>query len=253
MDSEVLIKEWKAEAERPIVGWDFSYLDGRMLLEEPPWSYTNRASQLMRSVPSVLDIATGGGERLLAMRASWPETVVVTEGYPPNLKLARERLEPLGVRVIQADNDEYSPIPFEYSEFALVLNRHGALNVDEIARILLAGGWLLTQQVHGLWAQDLLAAFDARPQWPFATPQRYLPWLQTAGFEVVDVQEWSGRLVFTDVGAVVYYLKAVPWLVPGFSVESQTGNLLALQEQLNEQGQLVYEARNYLIEAVKTA
>ena len=43
MDSEVLIKEWKAEAERPIVGWDFSYLDGRMLLEEPPWSYTNRA------------------------------------------------------------------------------------------------------------------------------------------------------------------------------------------------------------------
>ena len=108
MDSEVLIKEWKAEAERPIVGWDFSYLDGRMLLEEPPWSYTGRASQLMRSVPSVLDIATGGGERLLAMRASWPETVVVTEGYPPNLKLARERLEPLGVRVIQADNDEYS-------------------------------------------------------------------------------------------------------------------------------------------------
>ena len=31
MDSEVLIKEWKAEAERPIIGWDFSYLDGRML------------------------------------------------------------------------------------------------------------------------------------------------------------------------------------------------------------------------------
>ena len=253
MDSEVLINEWKAEAERPIVGWDFSYLDGRMLLEEPPWSYTSRATQLMRSVPSVLDIATGGGERLLAMRASWPETVVVTEGHPPNLKLARERLEPLGVRVVEADNDEYSPIPFEDGEFTLVLNRHGALHVDEIARILVPGGRLLTQQVHGLWAQDLLAVFDARPQWPDATPQKYVPWLHTTGFEVVDVQEWSGRLVFTDVGAVVYYLKAVPWLVPGFSVESNAGKLLALQKQLNEQGRLEYEASNYLIEAVKLA
>ena len=134
MIAKQLIEEWKAEAEKPIIGWDFSYLDGRMLLEELPWSYSSRARELMRSAPSMLDIATGGGERLLAMRDSWPETVVVTEGYPPNLKLARERLEPLGVRVIQADNDEYSPIPFEDSEFALVLNRHGALNVDEIAR-----------------------------------------------------------------------------------------------------------------------
>ena len=253
MDSEQLIQEWKAEAEKPIIGWDFSYLDGRMLLEQPPWSYMSRARKLMRSVPSVLDIATGGGERLLAMRDHWPETVVVTEGHPPNFKLACERLEPLGVRVVEADHDEYTPMPFENAEFSLVLNRHAALYVDEIERILVPGGRLLTRQVHGLWAQDLLAVFDARPQWPDATPQKYVPWLQAAGFDVVDVREWSGRLAFTDVGAVVYYLKAVPWLVPGFTVESQAGKLLALQKQLDEQGQLVYEAGNYLIEAVKPA
>ena len=253
MDSEQLIQEWKAEAEKPIIGWDFSYLDGRMLLEQPPWSYMSRARKLMRSVPSVLDIATGGGERLLAMRDNWPETVVVTEGHPPNFKLACERLEPLGVRVVEADHDEYTPMPFENAEFALVLNRHAALYVDEIARILVPGGRLLTRQVHGLWAQDLLAVFDARPQWPDATPQKYVPWLQAAGFDVVDIREWSGRLAFTDVGAIVYYLKAVPWLVPGFTVESQAGKLLALQKQLDEQGQLVYEAGNYLIEAEKPA
>ena len=144
-------------------------------------------------------------------------------------------------------------MPFENAEFALVLNRHAALYVDEIARILVPGGRLLTRQVHGLWAQDLLAVFDARPQWPDATPQKYVPWLQAAGFDVVDVREWSGRLAFTDVGAIVYYLKAVPWLVPGFTVESQAGKLLALQKQLDEQGQLVYEAGNYLIEAEKPA
>ncbi len=42
-------------------------------------------------------------------------------------------------------------------------------NPDEVARILAPGGTFLTQQVHGLWAQDLLEAFDAKPQWPDET------------------------------------------------------------------------------------
>ena len=195
-----LIEGWKAEELKPFTGWDFSYLAGRMREEDPPWSYSTRACELMQESSSVLDIATGGGERLLLMRDCWPETVVATEGYPPNYKLARRRLEPLGVRVVEANNDEYTPMPFEEAEFSLVLNRHGALYVDEIARILEPGGRLLTRQVHGLWAQDLLAAFDATPQWPDATPRKYVPWLQTAGFNVMDVQDWSGRLAFTDVG-----------------------------------------------------
>ena len=242
---------WKAEEERPFTGWDFSYLDGRMLLGQPPWSYTSRAKRSMRLASSALDVGTGGGERLLAMRDSWPAKVVATEGYPPNFKLASDRLGEFGVKVVDIDADEYTPMQFEDDAFALVLNRHAALNVDEIARILAPGGRLLTQQVHGLWAHDLLAAFGATPQWPFATPERYVPWLKEAGLEIVDRQEWSGKLAFTDVGAVVYYLKAVPWLVPGFSVESYMETLLELQEQLDEQGQLVFWAGNYLIEAKK--
>ena len=78
-----------------------------------------------------------------------------------------------------------------------------------------------------------------------------MPWLQSAGFNVLDVKDWSGRLVFTDVGAIVYYLKAVPWLVPGFSIASHTVNLTSLQKQIETQGELVFQARNYLIEAQK--
>jgi len=246
-----LIELWKAEEDQPFIGWDFSYLDGRMLLEQPPWSYSTRARELMRESTSCLDIATGGGERLLSMKDSWPQTVAVTEGYPPNLDLARSRLEPLGVRVVVLENDEYTPMPFEDGEFALVLNRHAAIFVDEIARILEPGGRLLTRQVHGLWAQDLLAAFGATPQWPDASPEKYVPWLQSAGFNVLDVKDWSGRLAFTDVGAIVYYLKAVPWLVPGFSVATHRDHLIALQKTLEKQGELAYTARNYLIEAQK--
>ena len=122
---------------------------------------------------------------------------------------------------------------------------------DEVARVLASGGTFLTQQVHGLWADDLLAAFDAKPQWPDATPEKYLPRLQEAGLEIVNAPSWSGELVFTNVGAIVYYLKAVPWSVPGFSVESHLKYLLNLQNRLESNESLTFTARKYLIEARK--
>ena len=251
MMSDQLIAAWKREEETPFCGWDFSYLDGRMLEGQPPWSYTTRAGVLMQKSASVLDMGTGGGELLLKMRQHWPQTVVVTEEYPPNVRLARERLEPLGVRVVDVELRNHDPLPFADGEFDLIINRHSAFNVDEVARILAPEGVFLTQQVHGLWAQNLLAHFDSTPQWPDATPEFYLPWLVSAGLEIVAAEEWSGDLAFTDVGAVVYYLHAVPWLVPGFSVASHGQQLLDLQAKLNQSDSLVFTARKYLLEAKK--
>lgn len=247
-----LIEAWQQEEAEPFIGWDFSYLDERMLEEQEPWSYTTRAQELMRQVTSVLDMDTGGGERLLEMRAAWPLKVIATEAYPPNVKLARERLAPLGVTVLDVDVDNEQPMPFAADgEFGLVLNRHSAFNSQEIARILTPGGTFLTQQVHGLYAHDLLAAFQVAPLWPDATPEFYLPRLRTAGLEIVMAEDWTGTLTFTDVGALVYYLKAVPWTVPGFTVATHVAPLLALQRRLEAEGKLVFAAKKYMIEAQK--
>ena len=228
-----LISRWEAEEREPFAGWDFAHLDGRMIEERPPWDYMQRAAELLDQASSVLDIGTGGGERLLALRAHWPPRVVVTEDYAPNVRLATERLAPLGVQVIEAPVEDVSPLPLPDSSIDLVLNRHSGLDSAEVARVLTPGGVLYTQQVHGLWASDLLAVFDARPAWPDAVPARYLGRLKQAGMVVVDAQEWQGELTFTDVGAVVYYLRAVPWLVRGFAVQSHLAGLWALQRRLD--------------------
>src|SRR5215216_1320699 len=251
MNEEAWIEIWKSEEEQPFLGWDFSYLEGRMIEEKPDWSYSVRAAELMKQSASVLDLDTGGGERFLELREDWPPRVVATEHYPPNFKLATERLSPLGVQVIDVQLSDFGLMPFEDAEFDLVLNRHAAFNPDEVARVLTPSGTFLTQQVHGLWAADLLAAFDAKPPWPDATPEKYLPRLKAAGLEIVNHRDWSGKLSFSDVGAVVYYLKAVPWLVPGFSVESHSKYLFNLQEQLQDKKLLIFSARKYLIEAQK--
>ena len=144
-------------------------------------------------------------------------------------------------------------MPFESGEFDLVLNRHSGLNCAEVARVLAPGGAFLTQQVHGLWAQDLLAAFGTAPKWPDATLDFYLPKLEAAALSIETAEEWLGKLTFHDVGAVVYYLRAVPWLVEGFSVDTHTSDLIRLQGRLEDEGELVFEARKMLIEARKVA
>jgi SAM-dependent methyltransferase len=249
MDKNTLIEAWRAEEAQPFAGWDFSYLEGRMLEEQAPWSYSTRAAALLDGATAVVDLDTGGGERFLALRGHWPAKVVATESYPPNLALATERLSPHGALVVDVALTEDNPMPFGDGEFDLVLNRHAAFNAAEVARILTPDGTFLTQQVHGLWLMDLMAIFGTKPQWPDATPGRYIPRLQGAGMSIVDAQEWSGHITFADVGAIVYYLKAVPWLVPGFSVDTHLDALLKLQQMADDGQPLAFFAAKYLIEA----
>lgn len=251
MYKKKLIEFWKQEEKENFTGWDFSHLDGRMLEELPPWVYEKRAAELMRKSWSLLDMGTGGGEKLLKLQEYWPDKVAVTEDYPPNFQLVKQRLEPLGVKVTDTVLSDEGLMPFSDSEFDLVLNRHSGLNVVEVGRILSSDGVFLTEQVHGLWAEDLAAVFGARPQYENCTPEYYIPKLEAAGLEIQDAQEWQGRLEFVDVGAIVYYLKAIPWTVPDFSVQTHLDALIQLEDRLREQGELVFTARTFLIEAVK--
>jgi len=244
---------WQQDEQAPFVGWDFSYLEGRMTEEQPPWSYSARAAEVLQGAASVLDMGTGGGERLLKLREHWPAKVVVTEDYPPNVRLACERLSPLGVRVEVVELTRDGALPFADAEFDVVLNRQSGFNPAEVARVLSPGGTFLMQQVDGRWGHDLMAVFGASPQWPDETLANCLAWFKDTGLTIVTAEDWSGNFTFTDVGAIVYYLRAVPWLVPGFSVATHVDGLLALQSRLEKEGALSFAARKFLVEARKSA
>ena len=252
-DRAELLETWLREERQPFSGWDFSHLDGRLRGEREPWSYLDRAAELMRRSSSVVDLDTGGGERLLRLREHWPPRVVVTEDYPPNFELVRERLTPMGVEVVRAAVSDTGPMPFGDGEFDLVLNRHAQFNPSEVARVLSPGGAFLTQQVHGMWLWELQAAFDVSPPFPENAPAKYVPKLEAAGLVMEAVEEWEGRMAFLDVGAIVYYLKAVPWDVPGFTVKTHLRYLLALQERLESGEELSFHTARFLLEARKPA
>lgn len=241
-----LIAQWKRDEAAHFEGWDFSYIRDRCLEEQPDWDYPALAKQLIQNSGSVLDIATGGGERFSSL-APFPGHTIAIEGYPPNVPVARKRLAPLGVQVLAANTD----LPFKEETFDLVLNRHGALNVAEIYRVLKGDGHVLTQQVGGGNLIELMDFFDVKPKWTGNVLSVLRQRMLDRGFQIERAQEWRGKARFLDVGAVVYFLKAIPWIVDGFSVASHLKYLEKLQETLESEGTLEFTYSRFLIAAKK--
>jgi SAM-dependent methyltransferase len=251
------------EADRhSFSGWDYGYLEGRMLEEPPPWDYEARARQLFATAERIVDLGTGGGE-LFARLAPFPRVAVATEAYRPNVFIAAHRLGPLGARVVMVGgaslrlDDPFVDdprLPFRTGAFDLVIDRHECYLPAEVWRVLRRGGRFLTQQCGGL---NCVALNDVvgmpRPAyagsgWGLAAATGQL---EALGFTVLDAREDFGAMRFRDAGAVAYFLKTLPWQAPDFSVAKFRGRLLELQSEIERHGPLSVPTHHFIIEAVK--
>lgn len=242
------LDQWLQDAAAPFEGWDFSRIAGRFVEAEPPWDYLALARAAVAQASDILDVATGGGE-IFASLAPFPGRATAVEGFVPNLPVARRRLEPLGVPVFQGNTG--SGMPFEAESFDLVLNRHGGFRAAEMCRILKPGGVFLSQQVGGDNLADLTAAFGAQLPYPDNTLARVRDDFAALGAEIRRAEAWRGPVTFADVGALIYFLKAIPWVIQDFAVERQLGTLEALQAKLDAGEPLRFTYTRFLIEAVK--
>ena len=203
----------------------------------------------MRGVRSMLDMGTGGGEFLAAL-APLPPRTWATEAYPPNVPIARRRMEPLGVQVEPIESDDH--LPFGDGQFDLVVNRHESFRAAEVFRILRPGGAFVTQQVGEANAAGLNELLGS-PVEPTDSGwlERSLAYLRAAGFDVLDAKEELPEAVFRDVGAVVYYLKAIPWQVRGFDPDHYREQLRTIHERIRRDGGLTVHIHRFLVEVVK--
>ena len=240
-----------AEADAVSVdGWDFSWLEGRASEERPPWGYQRLMGERMAHATTALDIQTGGGE-VLAGVPRLASTTVATEGWRPNLLRARRNLAPRGVTVV-ADRDE-PPLPFRDNGFDLVVSRHPVRAWwDEIARVLAPGGTYLSQEVGSASVFELIEFFLGPVPADGRGDQKSKALAEAAGLEVVDLRSARLRMEFHDIGAVVYFLRKVIWMVPGFTVAAYHDRLRELHDRITSDGPFVAHSSRFLIEARKS-
>jgi SAM-dependent methyltransferase len=244
-----LVEEAMAQA---FSGWNFSWLRGRWLEGKPYWDYRRIVNEKAGRVDSLLDMGTGGGE-FLASLPKLPADSYATESYPPNIPVARNRLEPLGVRVVAFEDEQALPLPD--ASFELIINRHESYWIPEVVRLLKPGGTFLTQQVGDadcIELNEFLEAplIDEPSDWSLSSERESL---EGAGLQVIRTEETDFETLFFDIGAVVYYLKIIEWQFPDFSVERYRDRLLAMHHLIEEEGAFQCTSERFLIEARKVS
>jgi SAM-dependent methyltransferase len=231
-------------------GWDFSWLEGRLISQPTPWDYPAR--QYMHGITSLLDMGTGGGEFLSSLAPLPPETVA-TEAYPPNQAVARQRLTPLGITVVDVSDDIAIPMPFQDQRFDLVINRHASYNPGEVLRILKPGCHFLTQQVGGKNSFEINQAFQAKPEFIYSywTLDYAVSELIEAGFQILDGREVLLEERFMDIGALVYHLKVISWQVPEFTVKTHANQLRHIHDEIQRNGFWLAHSHRFIIDALR--
>lgn len=239
------------EANQKFEGWDFSYIESSGRMQEFPlsWNYRSKVKIRMFGISSLLDMGTGGGEFLSSL-SPLPKYTCATEGWEPNIILARKRLEPLGVKVYRVDDDE--SLPFNDETFDLIINKHESYSAREVKRILKKQGTFITQQVGGLNDKEI-NEFLGTPK------SQYYNWnLETAisklnevGLKIIEQKEDMVKTRFYDIGAIVFYLKAIPWQVPDFTVEKYFEGIKEIDKLIQKEGYIDFTCHRFLVIANK--
>ncbi len=246
-----IFDELISEAEEQIFsGWDFSFLNGRWKEEEVPWDYKEIVEKAAIDTSRMLDIGTGGGERLSGI-GGLPSETYATEIYRPNAQVAENRLKSKGVKVMHVESVE--SLPFEGDFFDLVVNRHASIAANEIFRVLQPSGRFTTQQVgstHNIGLCDLFGS-DAHEQFADWDLENCVSELEQAGFTIARQNEAFPPTAFYDVGAVVFYLRAISSYIPEFSVKKYREKLSDLHDRIEVEGELSVRGHSFFIDAAK--
>lgn len=209
-------------------GWDFS----RMSTERDPvpWDYIEVVSRFLRPTDTVLDIGTGGGERLLSLSDKYLSAVGV-DPDPEMVRVARGNAEGNSkVRFLLSGADRLELL--DDDAFDVVLTRHAPTFVPELDRVTKAGGLFICQGVGSRNMANIRQAFNTGSEALYEhAHQSLLSDLTTRGWRLVAEGHYDVRYWVRDVPSIIFWFQAIAGAneVPGdFSIATHHGVVNAL-------------------------
>lgn len=208
----MIVKEYSFEVLRDIAagvgdrtGWDFSRMQTRR--EPVPWEYLDVASRYITSKDAVLDIGTGGGEKLLALAGGAGSAV----GVDPDPEMIRAAMaNGSGHSHVRFERMAAEALGFEDAAFDVVLTRHALVYVPGVVRVLKPGGYFVSQQVGANNMSNIRQAFDTGSGTQFDEDERArIDAFTHLGCRIVATAAYDVRYWVRDVASLIFWLQAI--------------------------------------------
>ncbi len=212
-------------------GWDFS----RMSVERAPvtWEYLDVVSSFLRPTDVVLDIGTGGGERLLSLADKYLRAIGV-DPDPDMVRVARDNAaRHTNVQFLPGSAERLDLL--DDSAFDVVLTRHAPTFAPELDRVTKAGGGFISQGVGSRNMANIREAFNTGSAAHFEDDhQSFLSDMTARGWRLVAEGYYDVRYWVKDVPSLVFWFQAIAGANPvpeDFSIAKYHGVINELIRQ----------------------
>ncbi|GGH86509.1 ubiquinone/menaquinone biosynthesis C-methylase UbiE [Pullulanibacillus pueri] len=206
-------------------GWDFSHL--KSFSEGVRWDFYDEVVKRCEKTDILLDIGTGGGEKLLSIASSLFLLVGIDLSHSMiNTALSHlKKLKVPNVKFFQMSSDE---LQFPMRFFDVVSSCHAPFSSLEVAKVLKSGGWFLTQQVSEADKWNIKEAFgrgQAYDKTDGSLKKRYIRELNEAGFSEIQSFEYDAIEYYERPEDLIFLLKHTP-IIPYFGQDKMDFEIL---------------------------
>lgn len=196
-------------------GWNFSKL--KVVSKGEQWDFSYEVNQSCKKTDLLLDIGTGGGEKLLS-NTDFALLLVGIDHSNGMVQTANNNLQKSkksNVRFLQMDAEN---LEFPSSFFNVVTCRHSNFYSKEVAKVLVKEGVFLTQQISDNDKLNIKQAFGRGQQFgndEGILKDKYLSELAEAGFTDIQTFEYDAMEYYESYEDLVFLLKHTP-IIPNF-------------------------------------
>lgn len=234
-------------------GWDFEKISKRTKVVGEKWDYLKLVKKYLNKDKLLLDVGTGGGEKLIELASSAKKAVGIDHS-DSMISTANKNLRASGmknVEFIKADaNEEF---PFSDNLFDLVICRHAPFNPKEVFRVLKTGGLFIMQEVGEKDKENIKEIFGRGQSFgeKVGTSQaKYVQELKKAGFRILRSEDYSATEYYKDISDIIFLLKSTP-IVNKLEIDSDSIYLEELEDKFTTKNGIKTNSYRYLIIARK--
>lgn len=186
------------------------------------WDLYEELKKVTNAESRVLDLGTGGGEKLIKSFPTYLKEVIGTDISPGMIATAKENLFKSGQKNIQFKVMDNLHLDFPANYFDVVVARNTVIDPVQIFKILKPGGYLLVRGVDKFDCHSLKMEFKRGQAFYDKTPISIIDYeaIMNAGFIDVELIPLHVREYFKNKELFKKFLLKVP-IIDDFSEENE--------------------------------